>query len=78
MPKKFAASGLAKWAQELFAIARPIHLQNPPPYEKLVGDWLVLSRAVSPYNTALCMRYSPAEKVHRVPANAGPTMSERA
>ena len=36
--KKLAASGLKPKAQELLAILGTNPLQNPPPYEKLVGD----------------------------------------
>jgi Txe/YoeB family toxin of toxin-antitoxin system len=36
--KKLAASGLKPKAQELLAILVTNPLQNPPPYEKLVGD----------------------------------------
>ena len=36
--KKLAASGLKPRAQELLAIIGINPLQNPPPYEKLVGD----------------------------------------
>ena len=36
--KKLAASGLKPKAQELLAILSINPLQNPPPYEKLVGD----------------------------------------
>ena len=36
--KKLAASGLKPRAQELLAIIGSNPLQNPPPYEKLVGD----------------------------------------
>ena len=36
--KKVAASGLKPKAQELLAILANNPLQNPPPYEKLVGD----------------------------------------
>ncbi len=36
--KKLAASGLKPKAQELLAILSTNPLQNPPPYEKLVGD----------------------------------------
>ena len=35
---KLAASGLKSKAQELLAILTTDPLQNPPPYEKLVGD----------------------------------------
>ncbi|MEY2861607.1 MAG: hypothetical protein RL392_2065 [Pseudomonadota bacterium] len=36
--KKLTASGLKPKAQELLAILATNPLQNPPPYEKLVGD----------------------------------------
>ncbi|OIN93435.1 MAG: toxin of toxin-antitoxin system [Comamonadaceae bacterium CG1_02_60_18] len=36
--KKLAASALKPKAQELLAILATDPLQNPPPYEKLVGD----------------------------------------
>lgn len=36
--KKVAASGLKPRAQELLAILAADPFQNPPPYEKLVGD----------------------------------------
>ncbi len=36
--KKIAASGLKPKAQELLAILANDPLQNPPPFEKLVGD----------------------------------------
>jgi toxin YoeB len=36
--KKLAASGLKPKAQELLAILAQDPFQNPPPYEKLVGD----------------------------------------
>jgi Txe/YoeB family toxin of toxin-antitoxin system len=36
--QKLAASGLKIKAQELLAIVRDNPFQNPPPYEKLVGD----------------------------------------
>jgi len=36
--KKLASSGLKPKAQELLAILEKDPLQNPPPYEKLVGD----------------------------------------
>ena len=36
--KKLAASGLKPKAQELLALLATSPLQNPPPYEKLVGD----------------------------------------
>ena len=36
--QKLAASGLKSKAQELLAIIKANPFQNPPPYEKLVGD----------------------------------------
>lgn len=36
--KKLASSGLKKKAQELLRLIEQNPYQNPPPYEKLVGD----------------------------------------
>lgn len=36
--KKLAASGLKPKAQELLAVLATAPYQNPPPFEKLVGD----------------------------------------
>jgi Txe/YoeB family toxin of toxin-antitoxin system len=36
--QELAASGLKSKAQELLAIIKENPFQNPPPYEKLVGD----------------------------------------
>jgi Txe/YoeB family toxin of toxin-antitoxin system len=36
--KKLASSGLKKKAQELLGVIEQNPYQNPPPYEKLVGD----------------------------------------
>ncbi len=36
--KKLAASGLKQKAQELLAVLATDPFQNPPPFEKLVGD----------------------------------------
>lgn len=36
--QKLAASGLKAKAQELLVIVKENPFQNPPPYEKLVGD----------------------------------------
>lgn len=36
--RKLAASGLKHKAQELLAVLKSNPFQNPPPYEKLVGD----------------------------------------
>jgi Txe/YoeB family toxin of toxin-antitoxin system len=36
--KKLASAGLKEKAQELIAILQANPFQNPPPYEKLIGD----------------------------------------
>jgi toxin YoeB len=36
--KKLSAAGLKEKAQSLLKVLEPDPLQNPPPYEKLVGD----------------------------------------
>ena len=36
--RKLAASGLKRKAQELLTVLKENPYQNPPPYEKLVGD----------------------------------------
>ena len=36
--RKLAASGLKRKAQELLKVLKENPCQNPPPYEKLVGD----------------------------------------
>lgn len=36
--QKLAASGLKAKAQDLLAVIKENPFQNPPPYEKLVGD----------------------------------------
>ena len=36
--QKLVASGLKSKAQELLAVLKENPFQNPPPYEKLVGD----------------------------------------
>ena len=36
--RKLAASGLKKKTQELLKVLKENPYQNPPPYEKLVGD----------------------------------------
>lgn len=38
--KKLAVSGLRKKAEVLLAVLKVDPFQNPPPYEKLVGDLL--------------------------------------
>jgi len=36
--KKLASAGLKKKAQDILAVIQENPYQNPPPYEKLVGD----------------------------------------
>jgi toxin YoeB len=38
--QKLAAAGLRKKAEQLIAVLRQNPYQNPPPYEKLLGDLL--------------------------------------
>ena len=38
MLKKLASSGLKKKAKDLLSVIEENPYQNPPPYEKLVGD----------------------------------------
>ena len=38
--KKLAAAGLREKAEQLIAVLRQNPYQNPPPYEKLLGDLL--------------------------------------
>lgn len=46
--KKLSASGLKQKTQELLAILKTNPFQNPPPYEKLVGDLVgAYSRRIS-------------------------------
>ncbi len=49
--KKLAASGLKPNAQELLTVIANDPFQNPPPFEKLVGD-LAGAPAVSIFSTA--------------------------
>jgi toxin YoeB len=37
-PKKLASSNLKEKAEELLAVLEENFFQNPPPYEKLIGD----------------------------------------
>ena len=57
--KKLAASGLKAKAQELLAVLANDPLQNPPPFEKLVGD---LSLAGSISSIEWCMKSSSKKK----------------
>lgn len=64
--KKIAASGLKPKAQELLAILAKEPFQDPPPFEKLVGDLAgAYSRRI---NIQLRMVYEafPKEKTVRV------------
>ena len=49
--KKLKAAGLKAKAEELIALLRVNPLQNPPPFEKLVGDWAgAYSRRINIHN----------------------------
>ena len=46
--RKFAAAGLRSRAQQLLDLIRENPYQNPPPYEKLIGDLAgAISRRIS-------------------------------
>ena len=62
--KKLAASGLKQKAQELIVVIAKDPLQNPPPYEKLVGDLAgAYSRRI---NIQHCMVYEVFRKERTV------------
>ena len=62
--KKLAASGLKPRAQELLAILAVNPFQNPPPFEKLVGDLAgAYSRRI---NIQHCMVYEVFTKEQTV------------
>ena len=64
--KKLAASGLKPKAQELLTILAKNPFQNPPPYEKLVGDLAgTYSRRINIQHRLVYEIYSK-EKVVRV------------
>ena len=64
--KKLAASGLKPKAQELLGILAINPLQNPPPYEKLVGDLAgAYSRRIN-IQHRLVYEVFPSERVVRV------------
>ena len=64
--KKLAASGLKPKAQELLGILAINPLQNPPPYEKLVGDLAgACSRRIN-IQHRLVYEVFPSERVVRV------------
>ncbi len=62
--RKLASSGLKAKAEELLQIISENPYQNPPPYEKLVGD---LSGAISRrINIQLRLVYQVYEKEHSI------------
>lgn len=64
--KKLSASGLKEKAQELLAILEKNPFQNPPPYEKLVGDLVgAYSRRIN-FQHRLVYEIHVQEKVVRV------------
>lgn len=64
--KKLAASGLKPKAQELLVILAKDPFQNPPPFEKLVGDLLgAYSRRIN-IQHRLVYEVFPKEKTVRV------------
>ena len=64
--QKLAASGLKAKAQELLAVIRENPFQNPPPYEKLVGDLAgAYSRRIN-IQHRLVYEVFPEERVVRV------------
>lgn len=64
--KKLAASGLKQKAQELLEVLAVNPLQNPPPYEKLVGDLAgAYSRRIN-IQHRIVYEVFPSERVVRV------------
>ena len=64
--KKLAAAGLKPKAQELLGVLAAHPFQNPPPYEKLVGDLAgTYSRRIN-IQHRLIYEVFPEEKVVRV------------
>ena len=64
--QKLAASGLKGKAQELLAILQENPFQNPPPYEKLVGDLSdAYSRRIN-FQHRLVYEVLPEQKVVKV------------
>lgn len=64
--KKLAAAGLKEKAQGLLAVLAADPFQNPPPYEKLVGDLAgTYSRRIN-IQHRLVYEVFPKEKVVRV------------
>lgn len=64
--KKLAAAGLKAKAQDILAILAADPFQNPPPYEKLVGDLAgAYSRRIN-IQRRLVYEVFPKERVVRV------------
>jgi Txe/YoeB family toxin of toxin-antitoxin system len=64
--KKLAAAGLKAKAEELLSLLTQDPLQNPPPYEKLVGDLAgAYSRRIN-IQHRLVYEVFPAERTVRV------------
>lgn len=64
--KKLSASGLRPKAEALLEILRKNPFQNPPPYEKLVGDLAgALSRRIN-IQHRLVYQVLPAQKTVKV------------
>ena len=64
--KKLKAAGLRPKAEELLAVLRADPLQNPPPFEKLVGDLAgAYSRRINIHNR-LVYEVFPKQKTVRV------------
>ena len=62
--KKIAVSGLKEKAQKLLKILRVNPFQNPPPYEKLVGDLTGAdSRRINIQNRLVYQVYKEAHTV---------------
>ena len=60
--KKLSSAGLKQTAQALLDIIRQNPYQNPPPYEKLVGDLPAPTRAASTFSTGWFIRFSNKKK----------------
>lgn len=65
--KKLAAAGLKPKAQELLAALANDPFQNPPPYEKLVGDLAgAYSRRINIHQHRLVYEVFASERMVRV------------
>lgn len=64
--KRLADAGLKPRAQELLTVLAANPIQNPPPYEKLVGDLAgAYSRRINIQHRLVCEVFEP-ERVVRV------------